>query len=93
LANNPRAFPQVAVTQADAWRLYDAFISNPRIQVAFEPPLLESLWRQSTQLPQFSPQRWSDAYLAAFAQAANFELVTFDKGFAQYRNLRQTVLS
>ena len=93
LANNPRAFPQIAVTQPEAWRLYDTFLSNPRIEVAPEPPRLEAHWRQFTQLPQFSPQRWSDAYLVAFAQAAGFEVVTFDKGFAQYIDLRQTILS
>jgi predicted nucleic acid-binding protein len=36
---------------------------------------------------------WSDGYLAAFAQAADLEVVTFDKGFAQYTDLRQTILS
>jgi toxin-antitoxin system PIN domain toxin len=65
LANNPRAFPQVAITQTEAWKLYDSFLANPRIDVASEPPMLESMWRQFTQLPQFSPQLWSDAYLAA----------------------------
>ena len=93
LANNPRAFPRIAVTQVEAWKLYDTFVSNPHIEVASEPPTLESVWRQFTQLPQFSPQRWSDAYLAAFAQAADFEVVTFDKGFAQYTGLRHTILS
>jgi len=93
LANNSSAFPQIAVGQVEAWKLYDTFVSNPRIDLAFEPPLLETLWRQYTQLPQFSPQRWSDAYLAAFAQAADFEVVTFDKGFAQYTDLRHTILS
>jgi len=93
LANNPKAFPQIAVTQAEAWKLYDAFVADPRIEAASEPSMLESLWRQLTQLPQFSPQRWSDAYLAAFAQAADLEVVTFDKGFAQYARLRHTVLA
>jgi predicted nucleic acid-binding protein len=73
--------------------MYDSFVSNRRIEIAAEPPMLETIWRQFTRLPQFSPQRWSDAYLAAFAQAAGFELVTFDKGFAQYTGLRHTILS
>jgi toxin-antitoxin system PIN domain toxin len=93
LANNPKAFPQIAVTQAEAWKLYDALVSNPQIEFAAEPPMLETIWRRFTQLPQFSAQRWSDAYLAAFAQADGFEVVTFDKGFAQYANLRHRILS
>ena len=27
------------------------------------------------------PKAWADAYLAAFADAAQFTLVTFDRGF------------
>ncbi len=56
LANNPKAFPQIAVTQAEAWKLYDALVSNLRIEFAAEPPMLETIWRQFTQLPQFSAQ-------------------------------------
>ncbi len=37
--------------------------------------------------------RANDAYLAAFAKAADFELVTFDRGLAEYRDLRCTILS
>jgi predicted nucleic acid-binding protein len=46
-----------------------------------------------TQRKTFSPNVWSDAYLAAFAQAADFEVVTFDKGFMQYKNVRVAILS
>jgi toxin-antitoxin system PIN domain toxin len=93
LANNPKAFPAAAVTQPEAWKLYDALLSNERIERAIEPPGLETFWRQLTQLPRYSTQRWSDAYLAAFALAADLELVTFDNGFNQYPNLRHTILS
>ena len=94
LANNPRAFPLIAVTQVEAWKLYDTFVSNPRIDIASEPLTLETFWRQFTQLPQFSPHGWSDAYLAALSRRPPiFELVTFDKGFSQYRNLHLTILS
>jgi predicted nucleic acid-binding protein len=41
----------------------------------------------------FSPKVWNDAYLAAFAKAANFELVTLDRGFAQYQHVRSKILS
>ncbi len=33
------------------------------------------------------------AFLAAFARAADLELVTFDKGFAQCTDLRCAILS
>jgi hypothetical protein len=92
LANNPIAFPAIAVTQGEAWTMYDLFLNDPRVDFADEPPTLETIWRQLTQQPQFSTKVWGDAYLAAFAQAADLELVTFDKGFAQYKNLRHAIL-
>ncbi|MBI2477894.1 MAG: PIN domain-containing protein [Planctomycetia bacterium] len=93
IANNPSALPDSAVTQDQAWKLFDHFISHSRIQFANEPGGIESQLRQWTQFPRYSPNSWSDAYLAAFALAADFELITFDKGFAQYNNLRHTILS
>jgi uncharacterized protein len=93
LANNPKAFPQDAVTQDRAWKLYDTIESDPRIEFATEPPQLEPIWRQLTGYPRFSPNAWSDAYLAAFAVAGGYELVSFDQGFKQFFGLNSTILS
>ncbi|MFZ1134722.1 MAG: TA system VapC family ribonuclease toxin [Candidatus Korobacteraceae bacterium] len=93
LANNPKAFPNLAVTQPEAWKVYDGFVSHRLIEFASERSTLETFWRQFTQLPRLSPQRWIDAYLAAFAVASSFEVVSFDKGFSQYANLRYTILT
>ncbi len=93
LATNPKAFGAEAVSLSDAWRLYDALTGDPRVAYAEEPADLEVLWRRHTQGRSFSPKIWNDAFLAAFAQAASFELVTFDKGFAQYKSVDCTILS
>ena len=37
-------------------------------------------------------QTRNDAFLAACARTANLELATFDKGFAQYADLKCTIL-
>jgi toxin-antitoxin system PIN domain toxin len=92
LASNPKAFDDEAVSLKDAWRLYDAFVGDPRIAYAEEPAGLEILWRSYTQGHSFSPKIWNDAYLAAFARAATYELVTFDKGFKAYSEVNCTVL-
>ncbi len=78
---------------AQAWRAFDELISDERVAFAEEPDGIEDAWRSLTQLQTFSQNVWSDAYLAAFAQAADFEVVTFDRGFTQYKNVRVTVLS
>ena len=93
LANNPRVFGELAVTQEQAWSMYDALMGDSCVEFATEPPDLELHWRQLTQSSQFSPKAWSDAYLAAFAQAAGLEIVTFDRGFSQYSGLQTTILA
>jgi uncharacterized protein len=93
LATNPSAFGEEAVTLSEAWRMYDAFVLDPRVAFSGEPPNFESHWRAYTQRKAFSPKVWNDAFLAAFARSADLELVTFDKGFAQYSDLKCTILS
>jgi len=93
LATNPRVLKEDAVSLKHAWRLYDNILSDPRVAFAGEPMDVERHWRVYTQRRSFSPKVWSDAYLVAFARAASFELVTFDNGLAQYKNVQCTVLS
>jgi predicted nucleic acid-binding protein len=73
--------------------MYDALANDPRVVFAEEPAHLEVNWRTFTSRRSFSPNLWTDAYLAAFARAASLELVTFDKGFTQYKAVRCTILS
>ena len=90
MATNPKVNPLQTQTLSQAWSVYDNVLLSPQIDYAAEPEGLETFWRQWTQLGTFSHNVWNDAYLAAFAQASDFELVTFDKGFIQYKNLRYT---
>ena len=92
LATNASVFGKHALSLAEAWQKYDIYLSDPRIAFADEPSIIENYWRTFTQHQSFSPNVWSDAYLAAFAVAGKLEVVTFDKGFAQYQNLACTIL-
>lgn len=92
LATNRQAFGEEAVSLSDAWRLYDELLGDPRVIFAEEPTGLEPWWRHFTQTELFSTKVWSDAYLAAFARAAAYELVTFDKGFKAYPDVNRTIL-
>ena len=50
-------------------------------ELLVEPLELERRFRVLTRSRQSSPQLWADAYLAAFAEAAQVTLVTFDRAF------------
>ena len=92
LATNRKAFGEESVSLADAWRLYDTFLGDPRVVFAEEPIGIEPLWRHYTQQESFSLKVWNDAYLVAFAQAAAYELITFDQGFEAYPDVKRTIL-
>lgn len=77
---------------ADAWRAYDALIADPKVAYMDEPDGIELKLRSFTQAATFSPKVWNDAYLAAFADLAGVEIVTFDQGFSQF-GVRYTLLS
>jgi toxin-antitoxin system PIN domain toxin len=93
LSTNRRVFPLDALPMNEAWRIYDELLSDERVVFAEEPDDLEMAWRTVTQHQMTSTNVWSDAYLAAFARMADLGIVTFDKGFAQYKDLHQTILS
>jgi len=77
----------------DAWKVFDRLTNERNIFFAAEPPGLDSVWREFTPSSQSGPNFWTDAYLAAFARATGYTLVTFDRGFARYRNIPIEILS
>lgn len=93
LATNPKAFDEEAVTLSQAWQMYDAFLADARVVFVQEPASIEPLWREFTIRNAFTPKVWNDAYLAAFARDAGYELVSFDRGFSRFSGLAHRILS
>jgi hypothetical protein len=69
------------LSQSEAWGVYDRWLEDGRVRLMDEPPALERTFRSLTRSRRASPKVWADAYLAAFADAAQLTLVTFDRGF------------
>jgi toxin-antitoxin system PIN domain toxin len=69
------------LTQTQAWAVYDRWIEDDRVGFLDEPPGLDRQFRSLTRMRSASPKAWADAYLAAFAGAAQLTLVTFDRAF------------
>ena len=67
-------------------------ISDPKVAFIDEPGGTEARWRSLTQATTLTPKVWNDAYLAAFAELAGLEVVTFDKGFSKFTNVRCHIL-
>ena len=70
------------LTIAEAWRVYDRFYDDDRVTLISEPPEVEERFREKAVGRTVSPKVWADAWLLAFAQAAEGMLVTFDKALS-----------
>jgi predicted nucleic acid-binding protein len=68
-------------TMAGAWEIYDQCRAGGRIGFLSEPDRLDAKLRALARGRDSSRNVWADAYLAAFASAADLKLVTFDKAF------------
>ena len=93
LATTPQVMASDALTLKVAWLGFDKLYNDPKVVFADEPQGIQPLWRGYSEHLSFSPKVWNDAFLAAFAVTADFDFITFDKGFTQYANLRCTILS
>ena len=73
--------PDEVMTQQEAWAAYDRWLQDERVGFLDEPAGLEIPFRALTRSHRAAPKEWADSYLAAFAEAAQLTLVTFDSGF------------
>jgi uncharacterized protein len=70
------------LTQVECWQIFDRWVSTGQVAWADEPQDLETRLRALTGHAVASPKEWMDAYLAAFAETARIQLVTFDQVLA-----------
>jgi len=80
------------LTPSAAWKKRTQFLALPEVQRLAEPAGLDEQLAKFCDLGRTSPNLWTDAYLAAFAQCAGLRLATFDRGFARFSGLDLLVL-
>jgi len=71
----------------EAWAVVERFMEDGRIAFASEPAGVEDAWKSLAIRDTSSPKLWMDAWLAAFARCAGFQMVTTDKAFTQFKGL------
>jgi toxin-antitoxin system PIN domain toxin len=67
-----------ALSQSEAWRVYDRWLEDERILLLAEPSTMEEAFRALSRHKRPAPKDWADSYLVAFAGVAGLQLVTFD---------------
>ncbi len=86
-------YKRAPLTNREAWGVYEKLLADDRIAYrAGEPPGLEDIWKGFTSQDTASHKLWMDAYLAAFAVAGGYRLVTTDTAFRQFEGLDLLVL-
>lgn len=79
-------------TNREAWAVVEGFMQDDRIAFANEPAAVERTWKELAIRDTNSPKLWMDAWLAAFALCAGFQLITTDKAFSQFKGVQGLIL-
>lgn len=87
LTTHPVVMGDEPLTVPEAWDAYQDFRRLPEVILSPEPEGCERYLETWATGEPPSRHQWTDAYLAAFATAAAFRLVTFDRGFKRFPDL------
>lgn len=82
LLTNAAVMGNETISQRRCWEIYDEWIGGGRATELSEPGGMIAAFRMRTQTSRAEPKTWTDAYLAAFAEAGELTLVTFDRALA-----------
>lgn len=93
LLTNGRVMGSSVLRPAQAWSVVQSLIDDPRVELLDQVPAVHGkLWYDNVARREPSPDLWTDAWLAALAQALDCEMVTFDRGFRSYSKLNLHLL-
>jgi toxin-antitoxin system PIN domain toxin len=93
LLSNIKVMGSSVLRPAAAWSAVRRLIADPRIEVLDQVPAAHSkLWYDNAARREPLPDPWTDAWLAALAQAHDCEMVTFDRGFRSFSKLKLRLL-
>ena len=92
LLTNRHVMQEEVLIRAAAWDAYESIRQNPKVEFATEPAGFPEVWKVPAATRASSPNLWTDAYLAAFAQENAFTRVTFDQKLTVQTGVRAIVL-
>jgi toxin-antitoxin system PIN domain toxin len=94
LFTNVRVMGTGTLRPEEAWDAVGQLIGDPRVVLIEQIPDNHTKhWRANIKGRQASPDLWTDAWLAALAQATDSEMTTFDRGFKSFAKLKLHLLA
>jgi uncharacterized protein len=92
LLGNRHIMGDDAMPASTAWGLVRQLAQDERVAFIQEPALLDSVFPTLLNSPVPTVKLVADAYLAAFAITGSLKMVTFDRGFRQFKGLEVEIL-
>jgi hypothetical protein len=89
---NARVMGNEALSQRNAWAIYEELSRDRRVTFTLEPSEVEPLWKRYTQGLFTGTNVWTDTYLAAVASVQGMQFVSFDRGLARIKDLQPLIL-
>ncbi len=93
LLTNPIAMASEALSAKAAWDVLDLLEADPLCRFQEEPASCWTEFKRMTTVAGFTHSGWTDAYLAAIAAASGSRIVTFDRRFRDWPQIRCLILA
>ena len=84
LLTNSKLMGVDVLSQSKAWQVYDNLARDARVRFLREPEGVDATLRRLTRGSHPATNVWSDAYLAAMADASGLAIVTMDRAFQRF---------
>ncbi|MCC6153582.1 MAG: PIN domain-containing protein [Candidatus Hydrogenedentes bacterium] len=81
-----------ALTGKEAWKILSGWLTKPAVSFIDEPLGIDEWLGRWSDDRAIRGAAWTDAYLAAFAAAGGYRLVTFDSDFRNYPEVQTLYL-
>ena len=86
------AYGNPPLSNTEAWEVFEGYCADKRISLVEEPRGVMALGKKLSATETASPKKWMDAYLAAFAMAGGYQLVTTDEDFRKFNGANVELL-
>ena len=94
LLSNSRVMGSSVQRPEAAWSVVEALAAQSAMVAVDEIPASHAArWRENVAGREPTPDLWTDAWLAALAQAIGCEVATFDRGFRAFKGVKLQLLA
>ena len=84
---NPAIMGEAVLTNQEAVDVVSGLVASPGVKICADPKELDAIFPSLGKSGRLERNRWTDAYLAAFAISGQYQLIKFDRGFERYEEL------